>query len=163
MLCGPARGSCPVADAALYSAFSCAGLLSILNQRDLIAAIVLTGGAMIVISLIAAIGNFAPPPTMPGDIVFTVSGVLIRSFVLFGMLSRYHSYMTKMVEELQERNEQLHQAHDNLETQVLVRTVDLEHQSQKACAKKSRNARSSRRPWPAAIASWTCSTRSRWA
>jgi len=106
------------------------GLLSVLNRRDLIAAIALTGGAMLVITFIAALGNFAPPPTLPGDIAFTLSGVVIGSFVLFGMLGRYHSYMTKMVEELQERNEQLHHAHDTLEVQVLARTADLESQSQ---------------------------------
>lgn len=106
------------------------GLLSILDRRGLIIAIILTGTTMIIISIIAAVGNFAPPPTMQGDVAFTLGGVLIGGFVLFAMLSRYHGYMTKMVEELQERNEQLHHAHDNLETQVLARTADLERQSQ---------------------------------
>lgn len=101
------------------------GSLASFNRSHLRWLVGLSGLTMLITTYLGARSGFAMPPGIPDNIWTTVGGVLIGVLASFGMLLRYHAYMTHTVFELEMKNAELEQVRDNLEETVRKRTQDL--------------------------------------
>lgn len=101
------------------------GSLASFNRTQLRWLIGLASTTMMITTYWGARGHFAIPPGVPGNIWTIVGSVAIGAIAAFGMLMRYHTYMTRMVVELKAKNAELEKARDTLEDTVRKRTQDL--------------------------------------
>ena len=101
------------------------GSLASFNRSQLRWLVGLAGVTMLLTTYLGARSNFAIPPGIPGNVWTIVGSVALGITAAFGMLMRYHAYMTRMVAELKVNNAELAQARDTLEETVQKRTQDL--------------------------------------
>ncbi|MFN8446815.1 MAG: GGDEF domain-containing protein [Caldilineaceae bacterium] len=101
------------------------GSLASFNRTQLRWLIGLAGTTMLIAIYWGARSHFVIPPGMPDNVWFFVGSVAIGVIAAFGMLMRYHTYMTRMIVELKVKNAELEQARDTLEDTVRKRTQDL--------------------------------------
>lgn len=107
-----------------------AGLLPILDRRQFRVVALLSGITILIIAIIASANKYTPFPSLPDDIWVTTIGTATGIVMLFCMIAHCHSYMTRIVAELQGKNIDLQHARNNLEKQVQTRTQALQTQNE---------------------------------